>query len=60
MTKLALTKRGIEFETVELAQDAEALEKVRSLGYSAAPVVLTNTDHWSGFQPDKIAGIPNY
>ncbi|NKU38731.1 NrdH-redoxin [Rhodococcus hoagii] len=25
-----------------------------SLGYRQAPVVVADTDHWSGFRPDRI------
>ena len=36
------------------AAHAEALERLKSLGYMQAPVVVTDQDHWSGFRPDKI------
>jgi glutaredoxin-like protein NrdH len=53
-TYRALDKKGIAYETVDMSQDAEALERVRALGYMQAPVVMTGDDHWSGFRPDKI------
>ena len=53
-TKKALTARGIEFETVDLSQDAAALERLRAQGFMSAPVVVTEDDAWSGFRPDKI------
>ena len=53
-TYRALEKKGIAYETVDLSQDAEALERIRALGYMQAPVVITDEDHWSGFRPDKI------
>ena len=53
-TYRALEKKDIAYETVDLSQDAEALERVRVLGYMQAPVVITDEDHWSGFRPDKI------
>lgn len=37
-----------------MSQDADALERVKALGYLQAPVVITDEDHWSGFRPDKI------
>lgn len=56
-TKRALDKKGIAYQTVDMAQDLQALEYVKSLGYQQAPVVITADDHWAGFRPDKIAMI---
>lgn len=56
-TKRALQNKGIGFNAVDLTVDAEALEKVRGLGYAAAPVVIAGDDHWSGFRPDKISAL---
>lgn len=54
-TYRALQTKGIAYETVDLSQDAEALERVRALGYMQAPVIITESgDHWAGFRPDKI------
>ncbi|WP_394938103.1 glutaredoxin-like protein NrdH [Psychromicrobium sp. YIM B11713] len=53
-TYRALDKKGITYQSVDLSQDPEALERVRALGYLQAPVVVTEQDHWSGFRPDKI------
>ena len=36
----ALETRGIAYETVDISQDAEALERVRALGYLQAPVEI--------------------
>ena len=35
----------------------QAREYVMSLGYLQAPVVVTDTDHWSGFRPDRIKAL---
>ena len=56
-TYRALEKKGIAYETVDLSQDAEALQRIRPLGYMQAPVVITDKDHWSGFRPDKIEDL---
>jgi glutaredoxin-like protein NrdH len=53
-TYRALDKKGITYQIVDMSQDAEALERVRALGYMQAPVVVTEQDSWSGFRPDKI------
>lgn len=50
-----LEDNKIEFTKIDMSTDDDALEKVRSMGYRAAPVVVAaEDDHWSGFRPDKI------
>lgn len=56
-TKRALSKAGVDYSVVDITEDADALAKVKSLGYVQAPVVITSEDHWSGFRPDKIKAI---
>lgn len=56
-TYRALDKKNIAYSTVDVSQDAEALARIRALGYAQAPVVITDKDHWSGFRPDKIDQI---
>lgn len=53
-TYKVLDKKGIAYTSVDIMQDAEALERIKTLGYQQAPVVVTDIDHWSGFRPDKI------
>lgn len=54
-TKLVLDKHEIPFKTVDLTKDPDAMEFVKSLGHSSAPVVHAGEDnHWSGFRPDRI------
>jgi len=56
-TYRALDNKGIEYEVHDVSIDEAALDHVKSLGYLQAPVVVTDDDHWSGFRPDKIAGL---
>ena len=56
-TKRALNKAGIAYDVVDITEDAEALAKVKSMGYVQAPVVMTGEDHWAGFRPDKIKAL---
>jgi glutaredoxin-like protein NrdH len=51
-----------QYKVVDLAENPEALEAVKALGYMAAPVVIVgnpgaNDDetHWYGFRPDMLA-----
>lgn len=56
-TYRALDKAGIDYEVIDLTEDENALNHSKDLGYFSAPIVLTATDHWSGFRPDKIAAL---
>ncbi|MCP3424472.1 glutaredoxin-like protein NrdH [Rothia sp. AR01] len=56
-TYRALDKRGVAYDVVDVTEDAQALEHIKGLGYMQAPVVVTESDHWSGFRPDKIAEL---
>lgn len=53
----ALDAKGIQYETVDLMENGDALVKIKELGHLQAPVVVTELDHWSGFRPDKIASL---
>jgi len=49
-----LDRNQIEYEVIDLTMNAGAFETVKNLGYLKAPVVVTDTEHWAGFRPDKI------
>ncbi|AOZ71894.1 NrdH-redoxin [Boudabousia tangfeifanii] len=53
-TYRALDKQGIEYTVVDLMEDAQALEFVKSLGHAQAPVVVAGDTNWAGFRPDLI------
>lgn len=53
-----LNKLSIPHIVIDVTEDAEAREFTLSLGYLQAPVVYAGRDqHWSGFRPDKLAGL---
>ena len=56
-TKRMLQRNEIEYEEVDMSQDPIALEMVKTLGYTAAPVVVAGDDHWSGFRLDRIQSL---
>lgn len=56
-TKLALKKRGIAFEQIDITGNAAMQEKLKSRGHRSMPVVVTDTDEWAGFLPHKINAI---
>ncbi len=61
LTVVALTKAGIDFTVVDLAQDATARRYVtHELGHTTAPVVVVDGEppvHWSGFRRERIAAL---
>jgi glutaredoxin-like protein NrdH len=56
-TKRMLQRNQVEYEEVDMSQDPVALEMVKTLGYTAAPVVVAGEDHWSGFRLDRIQAL---
>jgi glutaredoxin-like protein NrdH len=56
-TKRMLQRNQIEYAEVDMSQDPVALEMVKTMGYTAAPVVVSGDEHWSGFRMDKIQAI---
>jgi glutaredoxin-like protein NrdH len=49
-----MDKNGISYTTVDITQDPEALDMILGMGFSSAPVVISEKGNWAGFQPDKI------
>jgi glutaredoxin-like protein NrdH len=56
-TYRALDSKGIEYNIIDLSEDAAALDTVKELGYMQAPVVIAGDEHWSGFRPDKVSQL---
>ncbi|ACS58038.1 glutaredoxin-like protein NrdH [Rhizobium ruizarguesonis] len=56
-TYRALDRLGVDYDIVDISQNAEALDRVRSLGYMQAPVVIAGEQHWAGFRPDMISAL---
>ncbi|MBH1979986.1 glutaredoxin family protein, partial [Candidatus Saccharibacteria bacterium] len=47
-TYRALDKNGLQYDTVDITEDANARDYVMTiLGYLQAPVVVAGEDHWS-------------
>lgn len=54
IVKKMLDEAKVEYQTIDLSQDAEAMEMVKKLGYVSAPVVFVNDMHWTGFRHDRM------
>lgn len=57
MTKRMLTERGIDFVEINTTEHPEYIEKLKNRGIKSLPVVDTETDSWTGFQPTKINAL---
>lgn len=56
-TKKAMDLRGITYQVREMTEaDREAF---KNAGHLSAPVVVTETETWAGFRPDKILALSN-
>jgi len=53
----ALDKAGLEYTLIDITADAAARDYLMALGHLQAPVVVTDTDHWAGFRPDRIKNL---
>lgn len=57
-TYMLLDKLDLEYTLIDITQDAGAYTYVtETLGYQAAPVVVTEESHWYGFRPDLINAL---
>ncbi|MGT2715536.1 glutaredoxin-like protein NrdH [Streptococcus respiraculi] len=57
MTKRFLDQHQVPFKEINLDEQPEFIEHVKSLGFSAAPVIETETENFSGFQPGKLKNL---
>ena len=56
-SKKYLEDRGVEFEEIDVFQDAEALAMLRDKGFSQMPVVSIDGEFHTGFQPNILAKV---
>lgn len=57
-TKRQLDQEGIEYTPVSLLEVTETqLDEWRAQGLFEAPIVVTPTETWSGYRPDKIKAL---
>lgn len=59
-TYRALDKAGIEYDVIDITENAQARDYVMSLGYLQAPVVVAGDVHFSGFRPDEIKKLAKW
>ncbi|HFI0273467.1 TPA: glutaredoxin-like protein NrdH [Streptococcus suis] len=57
MSKKFLDQHGVEYKEINLDEQPEFIDHVKGLGFSAAPVIETKNDVFSGFQPAKLKAL---
>lgn len=50
-------KKGIIFDEINLEQHPELLEQFKSIGHTAAPIVVAGNKSWSGFRIGRIENL---
>ncbi|WP_187776350.1 glutaredoxin domain-containing protein [Antrihabitans cavernicola] len=53
----ALDAQGTEYRAVDVSKDADGYAAVEALGYLELPVVVTPTEHWSGFRRERLKSL---
>lgn len=56
-SKRMLTRAGVEFNEIDLSTDGTAMEKIRGWGYTQAPVIEHENQHWSGFRMERLQAL---
>lgn len=59
-TKRALENAQLAYRELDLTTPENYAYVTETLGYTAAPVVVDDDFHWSGYRPDIINGIALY
>ncbi|HFU4460381.1 TPA: glutaredoxin-like protein NrdH [Streptococcus suis] len=57
MSKKFLDQHNVAYKEINLDEQPEFIEHVKSLGFSAAPVIETENEVFSGFQPTKLKSL---
>lgn len=53
-TKSTLKNLGVDYEEIDVTESPEKADRLRQLGFSQLPVVMTDSENWSGFDKEKL------
>lgn len=56
-TKSLMDELEINYTVINMDREPSAKAVVKSMGFRQAPVVITNTNKWSGFKESNIRGL---
>lgn len=54
MTKKFLEQHGADFQEINIDEELDKVDYVKSLGFTSAPVIEAGQIVFSGFQPAKL------
>ena len=57
MTKKLLDKEGADYQEINIDEQPDMVDYVKSLGFTSAPVIKAGDISFSGFQPSKLKEI---
>lgn len=60
MTKRKMDSLGIVYEEVDLTKVPKKADEFKELGFTAAPIVTTDSKIWSGFRLEKILSLSHF
>jgi glutaredoxin len=60
MTKAMLSRRGVEFDALDVENDPRALEQLRALGLSSVPAVVVGDRMMTGWNPTQLAEVVGF
>jgi glutaredoxin-like protein NrdH len=60
MTKAMLSRRGVEFDALDVENDPRALDQLRALGLSSVPAVVVGERSMTGWNPTKLAELVGF
>lgn len=60
MTKAMLSRRGVEFDALDVENDPLALEQLRALGLSSVPAVVVGDRLMTGWNPTRLAELVGF
>lgn len=56
-TKILLKAMGAAFEERNVEEDEIFMQEARATGFSSMPIIITDEEVISGFQPDKLEDL---
>ena len=60
MTKAMLSRRGVEFDALDVENDPAALNALRALGISSVPAVVVGERWMTGWNPTRLAELVGF
>jgi glutaredoxin len=60
MTKAMLSRRGVEFDALDVENDPEAMRQLRALGLMSVPAVVVGDRCMTGWNPTRLAELVGF